>query len=63
VPARGLRYTEAVAVFDLAEMDALAGESGLTRVAAAGAYDGAALGDGDRWLLVYRRAGEGEGRG
>ena len=50
-----LRYTEEVALFSLMEMDALAAASGLRRVAAAGSYDGAELGEGDRWILAFRR--------
>ncbi len=52
-----LRYTEEVALFTLEEMDALAAAHGLIRVADAGSYDGAALGQGDRWILVYRKEG------
>ncbi len=55
VPADGLRYTESVAVHDLAELDEAAAASGMDRVAAAGDYDGGQLGAGPRWLLVYRR--------
>jgi len=55
----GLHYREEVALFPLAELDALAQKAGLQRVAGAGSYDGKALGDGDRWLLVFRK-GRGE---
>ncbi len=51
----GLRYCEQVALFTVEEIDRLAGELGLRRVAAAGSYQGEALGRGDRWLLVFRR--------
>ena len=57
----GLRYTERVAVFTIAELDELAGGAGLVRVAAAGGYNGEALGAGPRWVLVYRKEG-GRGR-
>lgn len=52
-----LQYTEEVALFTVAQMDELAASHGLRRVAAAGSYAGAALGDGDRWILVYRKEG------
>lgn len=55
IPNAGLTYTEAVALFDLDELDELAGRNGLTRVADAGGYDGTPLGEGERWLLVYQR--------
>ena len=51
----GLRYCEQVAVFTLAELDELAQKQGLLRVAAAGSYDGLPLGQGPRWILVYRK--------
>ncbi len=51
----GLSYTEQVQVFSLPELDAMAAGSGLTRVASAGNYDGAPLGEGNRWLLVYQK--------
>ena len=54
VTADGLRYTEQVALFDLAELDDLAARYGLQRIAGVGSYTGAPLGQGDRWLLVYR---------
>ncbi len=49
----GLEYTEQVAVFTLGELDGMAAEENMTRVAAAGGYDGEPLGEGTRWLLVY----------
>jgi len=55
VGPEGLRYAEEVAVFTLAELDALAGGHAMVRVAAAGDYDGAPLGAGSRWILVYRK--------
>jgi len=55
LPHEGLRYTEKVAVFSLAEMDQLALKHGLERVASAGSYDGAELSKGHRWILVYRK--------
>ena len=51
----GLRYVEEVMVFTLDDLDGMARAAGLERVAAAGSYEGAPLGSGDRWLLVYRR--------
>lgn len=62
VPPQGLAYTETVALFDVEDLDRLAAGLKLVRVAAAGSYDGAALGAGDRWLLVYRYEGEDGGR-
>lgn len=58
----GLRYTEEVRVYTVAELDAMAAASGLARVAAAGGYGGEPLGEGDRWLLVYRRGTGGGSR-
>ena len=55
LPSDGLRYTEKVAVFKLSEMDELAAMHGLERVTAAGGYDGVPLGEGPRWILVYRK--------
>lgn len=54
VPLTGLEYTEQVAVFTLAELDALAANEGMSRIASAGGYDGQSLGDGNRWILVYQ---------
>ncbi len=56
VPAEGLDYTESVAVFTLEELDSMAAREGLVRVAAAGGYLGETLGQGDRWILVFRKA-------
>lgn len=58
IPVGGLVYREEVALFAIADLDALARQTGLRRVAGAGSYRGAALGQGDRWILVYQRAGE-----
>ena len=55
----GLTYQEQVALFTIPEMDEMAKELGLIRVAEAGSYAGAPFGDGDRWILVYRRIGAG----
>lgn len=55
IPATGLSYTERVAVFTLEELDTMAGQAGLSRVAAAGGYDGEPLGEGNRWILVFRK--------
>ncbi len=57
IPAGGLQYREEVTLMSLEELDGLAAGAGLTRVAAAGDYDGAPLrpGASARWLLVYRR--------
>jgi hypothetical protein len=56
VPPEGMRYTEEVAVFSLAELDAMASGEGLNRVGAAGGYEGQPLGRGDRWILVYEKS-------
>lgn len=55
VAAGGLQYEEVVALYTLAELDAMAAACGLRRVGAAGDYDGAPLGAGPRWLLAYRK--------
>lgn len=55
LPVGGLRYTERVAVFSLAEIDKSAGEHGLVRVASASTYHGGSLDGGNRWILVYRK--------
>ncbi len=55
-----VRYTEQVAVFSLGEIDKLAAAKGLFRVEAAGSYDGLSLSQGDRWILVYQKAGGGD---
>jgi len=55
VGADGVAYTEFVRLYGLAELDSLAAAGGLRRVAAAGDYDGAPLGQGPRWLLAFRK--------
>lgn len=55
ISAEGLRYTERVAVFTLEDLDTMTGQSGMTRVAAAGGYDGEPLGQGSRWILVFQK--------
>ncbi len=57
VPTAGLDYTEAVALFDPAALDALAARVGLHRHDAMGGYDGRSFDpdEADRWLLFYRR--------
>jgi hypothetical protein len=57
VPSEGLCYTEQVALFSLAELDALTAGLGLVRVAAVGGYDGQSLGSesADRWILAFKR--------
>jgi len=57
VPATGLDYTEAVALFDPAALDTLAARVGLSRHDAMGGYDGRPFDpdEADRWLLFYRR--------
>ncbi len=59
VGREGVSYTEEVMVFSLEELDGMAARSDLHRVAAAGSYGGAPLGEGDRWLLVYARGNKG----
>ena len=56
VPPRGLEYTEQVAVFSIQELDGMAADEGLVRVAAGGGYEGQELGQGSRWILVYQKA-------
>ena len=55
VPEDGVQYTEKVAVFTLAELDEMTAQTGLTRVASAGGYEGQPLGEGSRWILVFRK--------
>jgi len=57
VSGDGLRYTEQVALYELAELDDLATSHGLLPVASAGSYEGEPLGTGDRWILVFRKEG------
>jgi len=56
VPRNGLNYTEEVAVFSQEAIVKLAGKHGLQPVATAGSYDGVPLGEGDRWLMIFRKA-------
>ena len=65
VPPEGLAYQEEVALFTLAELDALLAEHGLARVATAGDYDGQPLDSerSPRWLLVYRKTTAAHGGG
>jgi SAM-dependent methyltransferase len=60
IPASGICYAEEVALFSLPEVDDLAADHRLRRVAAAGDYDGGplAVDSSPRWLLVFRK-GEG----
>jgi SAM-dependent methyltransferase len=57
IPAGGLQYREQVSLLALDELDDLAADAGMLRVAAAGDYHGGPLrpGTSDRWLLVYRK--------
>jgi SAM-dependent methyltransferase len=55
VPEGGVRYTEKVAVFTLGELDEMTAQVGMTRVASAGGYEGQVLGEGSRWILVFRK--------
>ncbi len=57
VPPEGLDYTEAVALFEPEELDALAGRTGLTRRGALGGYDGRpfAADSAERWILIYEK--------
>jgi hypothetical protein len=60
VPEAGLEYTEKVAVFTLRELDEMTAEEGMTRVAEAGGYEGQPLGQGSRWILVFRKSAKDE---
>ena len=55
VGPEGLAYEESVRLFSRGELDGMAAAAGLRRVAAAGGYGGESLGEGSRWILVYRR--------
>jgi SAM-dependent methyltransferase len=57
VPSGGLAYGEEVALFEPAELDALAAPHGLWRVGEAGGYADEAFNapQAPRWLLAYRR--------
>ena len=56
VGAAGVRYTEEVAVFTRKQLVSLAEGQGLVPVAAAGGYEGQGIGQGSRWILVFRKA-------
>ena len=56
VGAAGVRYTEEVAVFTRKQLVSLAEGQGLEPVAAAGGYEGQEIGQGSRWILVFRKA-------
>lgn len=57
VPTTGVSYTERVALFDHSEiMDFTLGK-GLRLVAEAGSYTGLPLGQGKRWIMVFRNDG------
>jgi hypothetical protein len=51
----GLTYTEEVAVFTLDQLKELAALEGLELVTSAGGYEGQALGQGSRWILIFRK--------
>ncbi len=55
IPETGLAYTEAVALFEPEDLDALAAAVGLTRQGARGGYDGSVFAPetAARWLLIY----------
>lgn len=55
IPASGLSYTEKVAVFTLDELKRMAAVEGLELIASAGGYQGQPLGQGSRWILVFRK--------
>jgi len=58
----GMEYVESVALFTLDELDELAREAGLVRVAAAGGYGGEPLAGGDRWILAFQNSSDGGDR-
>ncbi len=55
VGPEGIQYTESVALFSVSELKEMAGNSGLTMVAGAGSYQGVPLGQGDRWIMVFKK--------
>jgi len=55
VTADGLNYTEEVAVFSKNQIEELAAKNHLAPIASAGSYDGVPLGEGDRWLMIFRK--------
>jgi SAM-dependent methyltransferase len=50
-----LEYEERVRIYELTELTELAARHGLDRAGGWGGYGGEPLGEGDRWLLVFRR--------
>ena len=61
VPSEGLYYNEEVAVFSQSALIELTAKFHLTPVATAGSYDGLPLGQGDRWLMIFKKALSKEG--
>ncbi len=57
ITAAGLQYEEQVALFSRQEMVDLARTRGLDFVVGAGSYEGAPLGRGNRWIMVFRKEG------
>lgn len=57
-----LDYEERVRVYDFGELAAMGERHGLVRVGGWGGYGGEPLGEGDRWLLVFRRKDQATGR-
>lgn len=55
IPTDGLNYREEVAVFTLDQLKQMGAEEGLELVATAGGYEGQHLGQGSRWVLVFRK--------
>lgn len=56
VTSQGVRYTESVALFEAAELVQLCRECGLKWHAHAGSYQGAAFGEGKRWIFVFQKS-------
>jgi SAM-dependent methyltransferase len=55
IDGSGLSYTEEVAVFALEQLTRMASAEDLELVASAGGYEGQGLGEGTRWILVFRK--------
>jgi len=55
IAEQGITYTESIALFELEELMAMAQDCGLQMVAQAGSYQGAPLGQGSRWILVFAK--------